>query len=389
MRMRVAVFVLLLGGAFPARAELPKCSCSDFDKLQQELDNATTLRDRHKAKAEELERRHAGGESWDKLGGEYAAWETDVEKGAGAGIQATAEGNGSASISYVPKGVALISSGAITGWSSPVTSDGYTKDVYDAAKAHAIEASYKAKGVDLCEFSNPEAVRKSADDSSFCKGVSDITMAHEESHRATCRKMGFIAFYLRDAAQLARDEVTAYDGQIAALQDALGKALKGAEVEFEDVTNITYSGQMALFQYKFAVEKTRGAIPDNDGKSWSLNLKGVHRTTPTNFRVAGSTCTMNAFTRSVDMAVAASGKEAKITFTSFGPTPKITISCKGGRGMGSAGTDPSGESVDMPLKLSSTVTSDLSKSKVATMMKGMMTVTGKQETSLRIICPAK
>jgi hypothetical protein len=389
MRMRLTALVLLLGTILPARAELPECTCGDFDKLQQELDNATTLRDRHKAKAEELEKRQAAGESWDKLGEAYATWEGDIDKGAGAGIKATVATQAKA-ISYIPAGSALMANGSISGWSSPVTKDGYTRDVYDAAKAKAIEASYKAKGVDLCEFSNPEAVRQAAEQTSFCKGVADITKAHEESHRDTCRKMGFIAFYLRNAAQLARDEVTAYDGQIAALQQALGKALKGADVEFEDVSNITYSGQMATFQYKFAVEKTRGAIPDNDGKSWNLNLKGVHRTSPGTIRAAGMSCTMSSFTRSVDMSLAASGKEAKITFNSFGPTPKITVACKRGGGMGGAtGADPSGETIAMPLKLSSSVTTDLSKSKIATMMKGMMTVTGTEETTLRIICPAK
>ncbi|MHB2170007.1 hypothetical protein [Alsobacter sp. R-9] len=381
--------VFLLGTAMPARAELPECSCGDFDKLQQELDNATTLRDRHKAKAEELEKRRAAGESSFSLSEAYARWEQDIEKGAGAGIKATVSTQAKA-IAYVPAGNALIENGSITGWTSPVMKDGAPTNVYDAAKAKAIEADFKARGIDLCEFSNPDAVRQAAEQTSFCKGVADITRAHEESHRATCRKMGFIAFYLRDAAQLARDEVTAYDGQIAALQQALGKALKGAEVEFEDVSNITYSGQMATFQYKFAVEKTRGAIPDNDGKSWNLNLKGVHRTTPGSIRVAGMNCTMTSFTRNVDMSLAASGKEAKITFNAFGPTPKISIACgRGGGGGGGAGTDPSGEAIAMPLKLSSTVTTDLSKSKAATMMKGMMTVTGTQQTTLRIICPAK
>ena len=65
---------------------------------------------------------------------------------------------------------------------------------------------------------------------SFCKGVADITVAHEQNHQKTCRSLGFIKFFFRSPVELALDEVNAYNKQIAALERLIGSAFKGAEV---------------------------------------------------------------------------------------------------------------------------------------------------------------
>jgi hypothetical protein len=251
-----------------AQAELADCSCKDFDKLQQELENAVTLRDRHQAKADEMEKRLKAGESMSKLRDEYKSWEEDTSKGAGAGIVATVPGQ-SAAIQYVTRGDKI----TLEGWSSPVTKDGYTTNQYDTKKAHVIEEAYKKRGEDLCDFAEPEKIRQGAEKTSFCKAVRDITIAHEENHRKTCQKMGYIAFFLRSPVEIARDEVNAYNQQIAALEKEIGKALKGAEIQFESSSTLTYSAQMVNFQYSHTVAPTSGKIPENDGRLWPTKFR--------------------------------------------------------------------------------------------------------------------
>lgn len=366
-----------------AQAELADCSCKDFDKLQQELENAVTLRNRHQAKADEMEQRLKAGESISKLRDEYKRWEEDTSKGAGAGIVATVPGQ-SAAIQYVARGDKI----TLEGWSSPVEKNGYTTNEYDAKKAHAIEEAYKKRGEDLCDFSDPDKIRQGAEETSFCKAVRDVTIAHENNHRKTCQAMGYIAFFLRSPVEIARDEVNAYNKQIEAIEKEIGKALKGAEIQFESSSKLTYSAQMVNFQYSHTVAPTKGKIPDNDGKTWSVNLKGAHKTVADKISIAGMSCSMPSFTRDVDLSVAATGKQATITFKSFAPT-NVSIKCPhgGGSSGGGMGSDRSGESHVMPLKLSSSHSEDASKSKVAEMLKGQVKVSGTIQSKLNIICP--
>ena len=378
-----ALGVLFLLSPELVQAQLADCSCKDFDKLQQELDNAVTLRDRHQAKADEMEQRLKNGESTNKLRDEYKQWEEDSEKGAGKGIVSTVPGQ-SASIHFVARGDNL----TLEGWSSPVTRDGYTVDQYDAKKAYAIEDGYKKRGQDLCDFSEMQKLRESAEKTSFCQAMSDIIVVHEMNHQKTCQKMGYIAFLLRSPIELARDEVNAYNQQIAAIEKEIGKTLKGAEVQFELSSKLTYSAQMVSFQYTHTTATTAGKIPDNDGKTWSVNLKGMHKTVADRISIAGMSCTMTPIARDVNMTIDASDQRATVRFDSFGPAPGPTMKCPRGGGGGAAmGTEPSRESVTMPLKLSSAHAEDASKGKVAEMLKGKMKVSGQSAATLHIICP--
>jgi hypothetical protein len=387
MRARVVIFgfIVAMAPAF-AQAELADCSCTDFDKLQQELENAVTLRDRHQAKADEMERRLKAGESMDHLKAEYKSWEEDTSKGAGAGIVATVPGQ-SVAIQYVSLGDKI----TLEGWSSPVTKDGYTTNQYDAKKAHDVEENFRKnnKGKDLCDFSEPEKISQGAEKTGFCKAVRDIIIAHEENHRKTCLNMGYVAFFLRSPVEIARDEVNAYNKQIEALEKEIGKALKGAEAQFESSSTMSFSAQVVNFQFSHTVPPIKGKIPDNDGKTWSVNLKGTHKSVADKILMAGMSCSMPSFTRDIDLSVAASGKQTTITFNSFGPQPKITMKCPNG-GHGSSlggGSDRSGESFVMPLKLSSSHSEDAAKSKIADMLRGAMKVSGTIQSKLTIICP--
>jgi len=383
--MRLLVLLAACAVALPAMAA-PDCSCEHYDVLQQELENAVKLRDAHRAKADEMERRQQAGESPGTLKREYSGWESDASKGAGAGVVATT-GSKQEAIGYVPRGAAVIDQ--ISGWTSPTTRNGYTTDEYDAAKAHAIEDTYKKDGKDLCDFADEAAVRKSAEATSVCSGISKVLVDHEESHRATCRRMGYIAFFMRSAAELARDEVKAYDQQIVALEQAIAKSLKGAELQFEDETKSTWSAQMMNFRYAFATAPMRGAIPENDGKSWKVGLKGVHRMTPESIVIMGKSCSMTSFSRDVEVSVNASGKQASVAFTTFGKTPPSRISCPGGLRGGSpgVGAESGQEGYSMPLKLASDYAEDLSKSKMAAAARGVAKVSGTYRAKLSIICP--
>ena len=385
--MQRLLVLLIACAAATTVAAAPDCACSHFDALQQELDNAIELRNRHQTKAEEMERREKTGDGKLALKAEYDAWERDVAKGAGAGIVATTASTQTA-IGYVPRGMSELDH--IRGWSTPITRNGYTTDEYDAAKAKAIEDRFKREGKDLCDFTDEAAVVNGAENTAICAGVGAILVAHEQSHRETCRRMGFIAFYNRSAAELARDEVAAYERQIAALQKELAKSLKGAELQFEDETKATWSAQMMSFRYAFTITQTRGAIPENDGKSWKVGLKGTHRMTPESIVIMGKSCTMTSFSRDVEIAVSASGKQASIDFTRFGKTPPSRMSCPGGLRGGSpgVGAESGQEGYTMPLKLASEHSEDLSKSKMADAARGVAKVSGTYRSKLSIVCPA-
>lgn len=393
---------MVLGLAFlsltsSARAELAACSCGDFDKLQQELDNAMELRDRHARRAAQMEQDLKAGKSRDAVAKEYRDWETgkvSSGKGAADGIVAVAPakgGKGVEAIQYTPAGVHLINpDNVLSEYKSWVKVDGAEVLRFDPQKACATEEKYRKAGHNLCEFANRAEVERSAESTSLCKEIKDILVRHEESHRATCNQMGYFDFVQRSPVDLALDEVKAYDQQIADLRKLLGKVLQGAEVQFEDKSHITYTGQMFNFQYTFTTEPVKSKIPEHDGQGWSASLKGVHRTRSDKITMAGMACTMTPITRDVHLGLKADGKTATVTFEKFGPAGAIGMKCPGGGAMGGGmNPDPSGETVQMPLKLSSSHTEDVSKSKLATMMAGVAKVSGASEAKLQIICPAQ
>lgn len=118
MRRCGGVLLGLILSATPALAG-PDCGCEQFDSLQQELDNAIKLRDRHRAKAEEMERRERAGESASRLREAYSNWEKNPRDGAGASLVATTASQ-QAAINFAPRGARLIENGTLSGWSKTV-----------------------------------------------------------------------------------------------------------------------------------------------------------------------------------------------------------------------------------------------------------------------------
>jgi hypothetical protein len=370
-----------------AQAELPECKCTDFDKLQQERDTAQTLRDRHAAKAKDIAAAKAAGQSIQAINQDYADWEK-----LGTTAHGAAEGvTGATAIEFTPRGKALMENNHITGWTRRVEKNGYSTDVYDAAKAHAIEEDFRKRGQDLCDFADEAKLIEQANKTSACKGISDTVVQHEKRHQATCRKLGFIKFYLRDAEALAQDEVAAYDAQIAALNKLIAKALKGAELEFQDSAKQTYdAAHMATYRYSMGTAAARARIPDNNGMSWTVSLKSKHTLNADEIHIGDMQCTAPPISREVGIEVKASGKSAGVSFKTFGQSTPFGIKCpKGAGSMVSAAPMVGSEQVTMPLKLSSSYTEDVALSKVAAMLAGAgMTVTGSYTAKLNIICPA-
>jgi hypothetical protein len=214
---------------------------------------------------------------------------------------------------------------------------------------------------------------------------------HEKRHQATCRKLGFIKFYLRDAEALAQDEVAAYDSEIAALNKLIAKALKGAELAFEDSSKQTYdAAHMATYRYSMNTAAARVRIPDNNGVNWTVSFKSKHTLNADEIHIGDMHCTAPPVSREVGIEVKASGKNAGVSFKTFGQSTPFAIKCpKVASGMVSAAPAAGSEQVTMPLKLSSSYTEDVALSKVAAMLAGAgMTVTGSYTAKLNIICPA-
>lgn len=209
----------------------PACRCENIKALQQELANALTLRDRHAAKAAELSQRYGDRPAGEKLAEarkDYRAFETGSGPGSAAqGLKQVAAGQAQA-INYVPRGQALQEAHARDERKGIPLAETWTADGRpepDLEARRRIEEEYRKKGEDLCDHQDRAAVEKSAAAGAACGGAARALVAHEDSHQATCRRMGYYAFVNRSPAELARDEVAAYEGHVGALAAEIRRLL--------------------------------------------------------------------------------------------------------------------------------------------------------------------
>lgn len=235
----LAVGAVMLAASPSLAAGLSQCSCDHVTALQQELRNAITLRQRHADKQAELIAKYGADPKGSRLlqaNSDYKNFEEGSGAGtAGQGIAATVP-NAPVAIGYVPRGQALQEAHASDPAKGIPLAEKLVNDVYvpDLEARARIEAEHKAKGQDLCDHKDAAGVESAAKAGAICEGVAKITIAHEASHQATCRTMGYYAFAERKPAQRAADEVVAYDKQIAALAAELQKVLASKKTRIKN-----------------------------------------------------------------------------------------------------------------------------------------------------------
>ena len=217
----------------PQSASAGACSCQHVSALKQEIARVLLLRDRHAAKRDQITKRLGANPDYSAV---LAAKEDYLRFETGSGPGSAAEGlppvakDAPQAVQYTPRGAALLEEHSKgEGKGIPLYDDfppGGDTRVKDVKKRKAEEDKWKKAKKDLCDFEDEKAVKETTAAGAACDGIARAALVHEQTHRATCRKMGFYAFWERGPADLAADEVRAYEAELAVLSSEMARVLK-------------------------------------------------------------------------------------------------------------------------------------------------------------------
>jgi hypothetical protein len=217
----------------PRLALAGACSCEHVSALKTEIARALQLRDRHAAKRDEIIKKLGANPQYSAV---LAAKEDYLRFETGSGPGSAAEGlppvasDAPQAVQYTPRGAALLEAHAADSRNGiPLYDDfppGGDTRVKDVKKRKAEEDKWKKAKKDLCDFKDEKAVKESTAAGAACDGIARAALVHEQTHRATCQKMGFYAFWERGPADLAADEVRAYEAELAVLSSEMARVLK-------------------------------------------------------------------------------------------------------------------------------------------------------------------
>jgi hypothetical protein len=215
-----------------AAPALPACACRNVKDLQKELALAISLKVKFKTKAAELREKYGEKPSSYDL----AAARRDFQDFTSAPTEGRAPAEGSArsglsnssAIEFRTVGAALRWTAANQGSGGipeAMVWDKQDRRVPDLQLRKKIEEQYSKAGKNLCDYENVAALDKATQEGSACAGIARALRIHEDSHQATCKRLGFYAFSERLPLDLANDEVDAYEAQIKALTTELERVL--------------------------------------------------------------------------------------------------------------------------------------------------------------------
>lgn len=392
MRTTLAALALALTTAWHAPAALARdaCTCQHFDLLKQEIDNAEILRDRHAKKAQEIADAYNNNHDLrDHLEKEYEKW---AKEEAGKDIHGTTPGDPER-FPFVPSGVDIFNAdvaGSLQDW----VSDGHGGQVYRFIPSKV--DAYEKLHPDLCEPKGGSKFWDSLKNSGPCKEVGDINALHERTHYDTCKKKpgvansGFVYFWRgRPPQGLAEDEVKAYSAQIAALRQLLKKVLNGAKVQYSGQIDLNYVMGPAKFTVAVTSKPATTDIPPDAGLDFNVKLESQNNLVTSPMRLSKDmVCTVTPTTRTEYVSVDASGGKATIKVDRYGTSSKGTMMCKpGGGGSYQAPPTPAGGvPVTLPLKLTSSMTRDITSKGTPADHPGI-SIFGVQSLKLDILCP--
>jgi hypothetical protein len=228
-----SLVVFLVLTLAPHSAAADACSCEHVGALKSEIARVLQLRDRHAAKRDELAKRLGDNPDATAI---QAAKEDYLRFETGSGPGSAAEGlppvapDAPQAVAYVPRGAGLLQAHAMDERNGiPLYDDfppGGDTRVKDVKKRKAEEDKWRKRKKDLCDFEDEKAVKESTAAGAACDGIARAALVHEQTHRATCRGMGFYAFWERGPVDLAADEVRAYEAELAVLASEMARVLK-------------------------------------------------------------------------------------------------------------------------------------------------------------------
>lgn len=237
MRLRLLPIVALFALPAAPAAFAADCTCETLDALQNELKIALTLRDRHRDKARQLRDTYGDPPKDENISAsrrDYHAFEDVPENGpvppghVSEGLPRPTPGAPQA-VKYVPRGTKLREMGQRNvpgGIESPVKVTPIGQEIPDVEARQRIEKAFRDRKQDLCDHEDEAGFKRAMASGSVCGAVTRALEVHEDTHRQTCRRMGFYGFADRYPAAMADDEVKAYQAQIDVLAADIRRILK-------------------------------------------------------------------------------------------------------------------------------------------------------------------
>ena len=333
------------------------CDCSHLEVLTIELKNALLLQKNFRSKIPEL--RAMNGESATMDLQKYAA--TEVRNG----LEDVPGYKGAGQVDYEPHG----------------------SELSDPAHPKAGETNET-----LCRMSNSaQANFDAAKKATACNGIAKALQAHEDVHRNSCLRRGFMQFFLMHGADRAQEEVDAYEAQIQVLRAEIERILQNATIKFDMKTRTEYASNpvfSAVIINSASEVKVARAGTTGD---FRLDGQGTQETT---VAIEGN-CqvkTKMPITLPARASLEIDGKDAIIRYATEGTFPSIGMDCQVpgmGQGTGMSMPVPVTPSkipvIRMRLRDGSEVTEDLSQSEAAKILAGGGAVL-KGTGTIRLVC---
>ena len=168
-----------------------------------------------------------------------------------------------------------------------------------------------------------------------CRGIGAALEAHEDVHKHSCER-GFIAFFGKNGADRAQEEVEAYGAQIAVLRAEIAKVLEHANVRIETETNSRMSMPPNPL-YTAIVVENRAVVPMSSVSVSGDLIKFEGEGKQTNNATVEGHCKFTGglpFTITLRGSIETEGLEARIRLALMGTLPGIAMECATPAGTG-------------------------------------------------------
>jgi len=239
----VTIIVFVLAGlaamgapqplASPAMIAPAECGCRDIKTLQIELRNAIRLQEAFRKKIPELRTLGQLASS-----AELQRW---TQKDARRGLETVPGDSGPAEVDYKPWGDKL----------------SYQDDE---------KVTSRFTNDELCRRSDESAAAlDGAKKNSACAGIAEAIQVHEDWHLSFCRTVGYRPYWLgMHGADRAKEEVEAYDKQIAVLRAEIAKVLKKSCAAYSasgKAGDTIVSGEICDLEKPFTLKTNNPFVP--------------------------------------------------------------------------------------------------------------------------------
>lgn len=365
--IRFVLVAAIAASSGAADAAPEACACKHLESLQQELENAEYLTRYFADQAKRLE-------AIEKRQVEINKDPTHPDSGRSV-VNQTAQARDAMRSKEMK-----LPHPAVKGYTGP-----------DDVKFDAETCSNKKEDLDALRNGAP------------CKEIGEISVAHENGHRALCLAMNKAkknSYLFRPHSAVAAEESARYAEQAKATREILKKAVDGGKVRIseETETNVKSRGFDATYYYKTAPFDLQGkSSPSAD--QWTLTGDGTRTGVIKRVSFPGMSCAPYGQLNDKQSAtLALDGLSMSLKLQNTSGAGDIGMRCSapgGGQGWGQSmrpvGEQGSGEAFkDQRVKFQSEVTQDVSAMEYGKVLaQGGMAVSGYTRIKVELVCPAK